>query len=220
MYIVRPQIDSKTCVLFPTIRFFKMRKRYVEFIIVGLVLVSGLQCQTIREIANLRNVRFNIDRVADVRLAGVDVQRLKSYENLSITDIARLGRALARKEFPLDFQLHLTAENPPENSVQARLVKLDWTLLIDDTETISGVFDDNIVLQPGQPTDVPIPISLNLVDFFQHGVRDLVELALAVAGQGGEPKRIKLQAIPTIDTAIGPIRYPGPITIISRQVGS
>jgi hypothetical protein len=197
-----------------------MPRRYVEYLVAGLVLFSGLHCQTIREISNLRNVRFVIDRVADVRLAGVDVQRLRSYEDLSVTDIARLGRALARNEFPLDFQLHLTAENPPDNSVQARLVNLDWTLLLDDKETISGVFDGNIVLPPGEPTDVPIGVTLNLVDFFEHGVRDLVELALAVSGQGGEPTRIKLQATPTIDTALGPIRYPQPITIVSRQVGS
>ena len=127
---------------------------------------------------------------------------------------------MANKDFPLDFQLHLIAENPPDNSVDARLVQLDWTLLLDDTETISGVFDDNLVLPPGEPTDLPISIRLNLVDFFQDGVQDLVELALAVGGQGGEPKRIKLQATPTVDTALGPIRYPQPITIISRQVGS
>ena len=197
-----------------------MQKRYVAFILVGLMLVSGLQCSTIREITNLRNVRFAIDRVTDIQLAGVDVQRLKSYQDLSPGDVLRLGRAVANKDFPLDFQLHLIAENPPDNSVDARLVQLDWTLLLDDTETISGVFDDNLVLPPGEPTDLPISIRLNLVDFFQDGVQDLVELALAVGGQGGEPKRIKLQATPTVDTALGPIRYPQPITIISRQVGS
>ena len=197
-----------------------MQKRYVAFILVGLMLVSGLQCSTIREITNLRNVRFAIDRVTDIQLAGVDVQRLKSYQDLSPGDVLRLGRAVANKDFPLDFQLHLIAENPPDNSVDARLVQLDWTLLLDDTETISGVFDGNLVLPPGEPTDLPISIRLNLVDFFQNGVQDLVELALAVGGQGGEPKRIKLQATPTVDTALGPIRYPQPITIISRQVGS
>ena len=197
-----------------------MQQRYVTFILAGLMLVSGLQCATIREITNLRNVRFAIDRVADLQLAGVDVQRLKSYQDLSPGDVLRLGRAIANKDFPLDFQLHLTAENPPDNSVDARLVMLDWTLMLDDTETISGVFDDNLVLPPGQPTDVPIPIRLNLVDFFEHGVRDLFELALAVGGQGGEPKRIKLIGTPTVDTPLGPIRYPQPITIISRQVGS
>ena len=197
-----------------------MPKTLLGLALVGLVVVAGAGCKTLQEIAALRNVSFAIDRVADARLAGVELNRLKNYQDLSPGDILKLGRAVTRKELPLDFQLHLTAENPPDNSVQARLVKLDWTLLLDDAETISGVFDDDVVLPPGQPTDIAIPISLNLTDFFEHGVRDLVELALAVAGQGGEPKRIKLQAIPTVDTALGPIRYPEPITIISRQVGS
>ena len=197
-----------------------MPKTLLGIVLVALVGVTGAGCKTLQEIAALRNVNFAIDRVADARLAGVELNRLKTYQDLSPGDVLKLGRAVAQKEFPLDFQLHLIAENPPDNSVQARLVKLDWTLLLDDAETISGVFDDNVVLPPGQPTDIAIPISLNLTDFFQHGVRDLVELALAVAGQGGEPKRIKLQAIPTVDTALGPIRYPEPITIISRQVGS
>lgn len=197
-----------------------MRNQLVGPLMIALFLIAGAGCQTLREIAALRDVAFAIDRVTDARLAGVDVQRLRSYEDLSLTEVARLGRAVAQKEFPLDFQLHLRAENPPENSVQARLVRMDWTLLLDEKETISGVFDQNIVLPPGEPTDIPITISLNLVDFFEDGARDLVNLALAVTGQGGEPSRIKLQARPTIDTPIGPIQYPNPITIVSRQVGS
>ncbi len=196
-----------------------MQRIYVGFVIAALVLLAGAGCQTLREIAALRNVAFALDHVTDARLAGVDVQRLKSYQDLSLIEVAKLGRALINKELLLDFQLHVRAENPPDNPVQARLVRMDWTLLLDDRETISGVFDDNIVLPPGQPTDVPIPISLNLVDFFEHHVKDLVELALSVAGQGGEPKRIKLQATPTIDTQLGPIRYPKPIVIISKEVG-
>lgn len=197
-----------------------MQRIYVGFVLAGLVLLAGAGCQTLREIAALRNVAFALDHVTDVRLVGIDVQRLKSYKDLSPVEVLRLGRALISKELLLDFQLHVRAENPSDNPVQARLVKLDWTLLIDDQETISGVFDDNIVLPPGQPTDVSIPISLNLVDFFEQGVQDLFELALAVAGQGGASKRIKLQAVPTIDTVLGPIRYPKPIVIISEEVGS
>ena len=207
--------------LFPPNWLFLMYRNRLGFLLATVLLMtSGIGCQTLREIANLRNVKFLIDRVTDARLAGVDVQRLRSYDDLSLTDAARLAQALVRKDLPLDFELHLLAENPPDNPVQARLVRLDWTLLLDDRETISGIFDDNIVLPPGEPTDVPIPISLNLVDFFENGIQDLFELALAVAGQGGEPKRIKLEAVPTVETPVGPIRYPQPITILSREVGS
>jgi hypothetical protein len=63
-------------------------------------------------------------------------------------------------------------------------------------------------------------IELDLVDFFDRNLRDLVELALSISGQGGEPKNVSLQATPTIDTPIGEMEYPRPITILSRDVGS
>ena len=59
-----------------------------------------------------------------------------------------------------------------------------------------------------------------ITDFFEGSAKDLVELALNLAGQGGEPKEITLRGTPTVDTPIGPIRYPQPITIASQRVGS
>ena len=187
---------------------------------VVLVALGGVGCQTLREIAALRDVDFALDRVSDAHLAGVRIEQIRNYEDLGPADVLRLTAAVANNNLPLEFELHLMAENPPENQVDARLVQMDWTLLLDDKETISGVFDDTVVLRPGQPADISIPIRLDLVDFFNDGARDLIELALAVGGQGGEPRRVTLQATPTIDTAIGPIRYPNPITIVSREVGS
>lgn len=49
-----------------------------------------------------------------------------------------------------------------------------------------------------------ILISLDLADLFQHNARDLVDLALAVSGCGGEPRRSALRATTTIQTALGP----------------
>lgn len=189
-------------------------------VLLSVLMLSFSGCQTLREVANLRNVSFALDRVGDASLAGIDLRRVNSYQDLTAGDVLRLTQAVTRNELPLDFTLHLNAENPPENDVQARLVEMDWTLLVDDSETVSGVFDGNIVLPPGEPRDVPIPIRLDLIEFFDGGAQDLLELALAIAGQNGAPKRIQLRATPTIDTAIGPIRYPQPITVASRDVGS
>ena len=195
-----------------------MTRRLPGFLALFAALLVLSSCQTLREVANLRNVDFAIDRVTDGRLAGIDLTRVRSYEDLRPTDVLRLTQAVARGELPLAFTLNLAAENPPDNNVQARLVQMDWTLLLDDRETVSGVFDQTIVLPPGEPRSIPIAIQLDLVRFFDDNAQDLINLALAVSGQGGEPTRVKLQAIPTIDTAIGPIRYPNPITIVSREV--
>jgi hypothetical protein len=183
-----------------------------------LVTLAG-GCSMLQQIAALRQVDFAIDRVSDARLAGVSIARVRNYQDLSAIDIARIGAALANGDVPMEFQLHLSALNPADNSVAARLIQMDWTLLLEDRETISGRLDREFVFEPGVRTDVPLSISLDLADFFQRNSRDLIDLALAVAGAGGAPKQIALRATPTIQTSLGPIRYPQPITIVSEQVG-
>jgi len=181
------------------------------------VALSG--CATLQQLAALRSVDFSIDRVSNVRLAGVDLSSVSSYRDLGIADIGRLTLAASQRQLPMDFQLHLTAANPADNSADARLVRLDWTLLLQGRETISGVFADETLLRRGQPTDVPITMSLDLIDLFEGSAQDLVELALSLSGQGGSPREVTLRATPSVDTALGPIRYPQPITIVSREVG-
>jgi hypothetical protein len=91
---------------------------------------------------------------------------------------------------------------------------------LQDKETISGTVDQNIVLQPGEPQDVPIVVGLNLMDFFDGGIRDLVDLASSLTGKEGSTSSIRLQVTPTINTSLGPIQYPQPITVINKQIGS
>lgn len=178
-------------------------------------------CATLQQIAALRRVDFTIDRVAQARLAGVAIDSVRSYRDLSALDLANIGVALSRGELPFNFNLHLSALNPAENGVTARLVQLDWTLLLDDRDVLDGATAREYLLEPGVAADIPIAISVDLADFFQRNAQDMIDLALAVAGAGGgaEPKRIALRATPTIQTALGPIRYPQPITIVSRTVG-
>jgi hypothetical protein len=176
-------------------------------------------CATLQQLVALRDVDFTVDRVSDVRLAGVDLTSVRSYRDLGVADIGRLTLAVSQGDLPMEFSLHLTATNPAENSADARLVRMDWTLLLQDRETISGVFADETLLRRGQPTDVPIAMSLDLIDFFEGSAQDLVELALSLSGQGGSPKEVTLRATPSVDTSLGPIRYPQPITIVSREIG-
>jgi hypothetical protein len=183
------------------------------------VLLLAAGCATLQQVAALRRVAFDIDRVADARLAGVDFTRIRSYDDLTATQIAAIALAITRDELPLSFDLHLLAQNPSDNPA-ARLLRMDWTLLLDDRETVSGVLDRSYELPPGQTSDIPLNVRLDLLEFFDDDAENLAELVLAVAGAGGEPKRIALRATPTIDTALGPIRYPQPITIVSRQVGN
>jgi hypothetical protein len=138
---------------------------------------------------------------------------------LSVTEAARLATAVSQRTLSLDLTVHLSAVNPEDNSVDARLVRMEWTLLLRDRETVSGTFADETVLRRGQPTDVPIDVSLDLLDFFQGSAQDLFALALSLADPNAPPTEVALRATPTVDTTLGPIRYPRPITIVDREVG-
>ena len=98
---------------------------------------------------------------------------------------------------------------------------MDWTLFLEGRQTVSGTFNDEVALPSGQVTQVPIRMRLDLVEFFGNNLGDLIELAAALSGeQGGRSKEIRLQASPTIQTALGPIRYPGQITILQQSLGN
>lgn len=192
----------------------------VPVLLVGTLIAGLASCRFLREVTNLRDVDFAIDSVANAQLADIDLSEIRSFEDLTPAHVTRLTLALARNELPLTFDLQLAARNPDENAVAARLVTMDWTLLLEDRETISGTFEGDVVIPPGETRQVTIPIELDLVRFFEENARDLVDLALAVSGRGGEPKQIKLQATPVIRTRLGDISYSEPIIIESREFGS
>lgn len=186
----------------------------------GLAALGLGGCATLQQFAALRHVDFALDRASNVRIAGVAVERFRSWNDLTAADAARLTLAAATGEVPLEMDLYVAATNPAENDVTAQLMELDWTLLLENRETISGRLDRAFALPPGQRVDIPVGIRLDLVEFFGDNARDLFELALAISGEGGAPKNVALRASPTVDTPIGPIRYPQPITILSRDVGT
>lgn len=194
-------------------------RRWLSALLLAVVVMPAAGCRTLREIAALRRLDFGIAGAADPRLAGIDLSRIQSSGEVSPADMLRLGSAVLKEQLNLDVTLLVSAKNPAENTVDARVVRLDWTLLLDDRETVSGVTDSDILIQPGTEADVPVAVSVNLVEFFDTGIRDLLDLALDVSGVGGRPTRVTLRATPTVDTVLGPIRYPHPITIASVNSG-
>ena len=200
-----------------------MRSRYAiprqrrSLLIAALSVAAG--CASLQQIAALRRVDFALAGVGPGRLAGIDLGGVTSYADLTPADAGRIALALARKDLPFEFRLDVRAENPPDNHVTATMARLAWSLLLNGRETINGTIDTAVTLPPGQPVIIPFQMRLNLMQFFDGPARDLVNLAATLAGRRADSTRISLTAVPTIQTAIGPISYPSPITIVSRTVG-
>lgn len=180
-----------------------------------LIVLSG--CAALQQLAALRSVDFSLAGTSGSTLAGVSIESMRRFEDLSATDLLRLGSALASGRLPLETDVLVDAFNPEENG-EARLLGLDWTLFLDGRETVSGRWNDERVLPPGRSIVVPVRVGLDLLEFFDGGIEELADLALAVAG-AGEPRRIHLEALPSVQTPLGPIRYPRPIRI-EYEVGA
>mgnify|MGYP001206559483 CR=1 FL=1 len=185
----------------------------------ALAFLTAPGCATVRQLTALRQVEFTIDRVAGVALAGVALDHVRSFADLDLRDAGRLAAAVARRQAPLEFTLHVRGRNPAENPVTARMLRLTWTLALNGRETVSGTIDTTYTFPPGEPQDVAVPVRLDLYEFFQASGRDAFDLALGLLGAGGRSTEVSLRAVPVIDTPLGAIHYPSAITIVRRTVG-
>jgi len=178
-----------------------------------LVLGSIVGCATANEIAALHQVEFRFDRLSAQRVAGIPVDQIHSYADVTPVDLARMAIAVASKDVPLDLTVNLVGTNPATNKTTARLVAMDWAYLVDDRGIISGQLTEPYTFVPGEPRDVLIPVTFNLAKSFDGDGAALLNTALALVGQRTSEHKVSLRISPTVDTPVGPIRYPTPIMI-------
>lgn len=173
-------------------------------------------CASLQSLAQLPQLELHIDGTSDATLAGVALANVRAVEDLRPGDLLSVAAAVRRRQLPLRFDLHLGADNPSANNYDLHLERLEWTLLLEDRETVSGVFEQNVALAAGGTTDIPIAVEVDLVRFFDGGARDLARVALRAAGAGG-PLNVALRARPTLRTPLGPVRFPSEITVARRS---
>jgi hypothetical protein len=193
-------------------------RRFV--VALALLALVGPGCTALQQLAALRTVTFAFSHVSDVRVAGIRLDQGPSYSSLGVADVARLTAAVLAKEVPLEMVAHVNATNPAENKVAASMVRLGWKLFIEDRQSLAGELADPISIAPGQTADVPLTLRLDLAKLGSGGAKDLYDMALAIAGQGTIKKDLRLELSPTIDTSLGPIRYPVPVVVRRPVSGS
>jgi hypothetical protein len=181
--------------------------------IATLALAVILGCAAAKQLAALRQVEFHLNGVSGARLAGVTLDNIRSYSDLRPADLARLGLAIAAHQVPLELTLQIEGRNPETNTVTAKLVAMDWTCLVDDHELVSGQLREPYTFEPGKARDIPLLVNLDLMQTFGDRRRDLIDVALSLAGRNAGAHQATLRLTPSVDTALGRIRYPVPVTL-------
>ena len=196
--------------------------RWRRAVLAALAIAAGLSagsCASLEGLAQLPDIDFYIDRATDTRLAGVNVENVRRVEDIRPVDYLAIAAAVRGGSLPLRFRLHVGADNAAPYEYDLRLEKLEWTLLLEDRDTVSGVLESGVVIGASGTTDIPVPVELDLLRFFDDGASDLARLALRVAGLGGgEAANVKMRARPTFRTPFGSYRLPNEITIADRDI--
>ena len=181
--------------------------------VTALLLTLGIGgCATLQQFAAIQNVDFSLDGVSRIELAGIDMTEVRGFQDVSLTDGLALASAVRSGDLPLTLTLHVGAANP-ESNVDARLVQMDWTLFLDNRETVSGRVAEEVVLPKGELTMVQVATEVDLLDFFDGNASELFELARSFTGLGGDPPDLALEVLPVVQTVLGAIPYDRPLRI-------
>lgn len=189
-----------------------MKTNYFKSLIfLSLVFVLSA-CTQLQQLQNLAKCEFRLNSVENIRLAGVNIQDVKSLNQIGISDVAKLSAAYLGNNLPLDLKLNMDARNP--NPTAAALSALDWIFLIDDIEMTRGITNQRFQIPANQTTTIPLLLNFDLKKVLTGKSQNaLVNFALNLAGNGNSPTRLALKAKPTIQVGAVNIPYPSYLTI-------
>jgi hypothetical protein len=199
----------------------KISTVFILLVFSSFMLVSS-RCGVVnqaQQMGNLVKCDFRIVNIQNLTLAGVNIQKVKSLNDLNLTDAARITAALAGSSLPMTFQLNLEGKNP--NSSAAGMNKLDWMVFVDNYHMASGSVDKSFTIPPNNGTTIiPILISVDLKEVLQtKAMDDIANFAFNLAGVGNKPTRIMAKIQPTIMIGQTALTYPGYITISTSFSG-
>ncbi|PKP04337.1 MAG: hypothetical protein CVU14_00450 [Bacteroidetes bacterium HGW-Bacteroidetes-9] len=187
---------------------------FIASFILSLTIISGCDIlDQARQVAMLSKCEFKLSSVDRLQLAGVNIQHISKLTDLNIMDAAKITTAAMGSSLPLNFTLNVEAKNP--NSATAGMTKLDWILLIDDIEMVSGVNNQRVQIPANGGTAIlPLTIGIDLKQALKGRSADAIaNFGLNLAGAGNKPTRITLKAKPTIMVGSQSIAYPGYLTV-------
>jgi hypothetical protein len=202
-----------------------MKKYLILIVLIGSILING--CTGIGDaVSNAQRLQWKLGTVSGMSVSGVSLTNVSNFSSINPLDLVKLTSDVASGKLPASFTLNLLAKNPEgdggsKNSSDV-IKSVAWRLLIDNAETISGNVAGPVTIPGvGQTATIPVAINIDLMQFFKNqGLQNLVGLALGIGGKSGSASRLSLKIQPTIDTFLGPITYPGEITVIDKEFRS
>lgn len=187
-----------------------MKNRYL--ILVVLVASLMVACTSMNELVAFSKCDFNFKSVTDVRLANLDVSRLRNYSEMSPIDAIQLVSALGSGKLNLDLTVNVNARN--NNPTKASLSGFDYILWIDDVQMLDGSMEQQFDIQPGASVNMPMRFSIDLWKVLRSESRDkILNFGFGLATKNADVSRVKLSLKPYLRVGDTVTKFPSYITI-------
>ncbi len=182
--------------------------------LVFLVIVYTFSsCITLKRASTFSKCEFRVNKVEKIALNGIDVMEKTKISELSRMDVAGLLTSIATGPLNMEMTLMVDIKNP--NKSTAAMNRIDWIMMIDDFEIMTGSTMKKVVLPPNDAiVTVPIDIKSDLKQVISSGGGPaLLGFALNLTGISSNTSRITFKAKPFIKIGSKDIAYPGYISI-------
>ncbi|MBE2280983.1 MAG: hypothetical protein IAE91_11370 [Ignavibacteriaceae bacterium] len=181
-------------------------------------------CSVYQSIVNLTRLKFKLDGVTSISVAGINVLGKNSISDFNFGEIASVTASVIQGTLPVALTLNVAALNPNDGTggyaqTDATLKSFPYRFVVDGKDFITGNIANPISIPgTGQTTNIGLNFSLDLAQLLAgQGYESLLNTVLMIAGVGKGQTQIALYAQPVVSTIIGDIQYPGEIKIIDTE---
>ena len=188
----------------------------MKFYITSSLLILMLffsSCITYKRASTFSRCEFRINRVESIVLNGISVMGKTKLSELSLNDASVLLRSVVNGPLIMDMTILVDIKNP--NKSKAAMNRIDWILLIDDIEMMTGSTIQRVIIPANNEVHtVPLNTTTNIKDLVSgKRASALIGFALNLAGVGRDPSRLTIKAKPFIKVGKRDLAYPGYISI-------
>ncbi|MBB6274908.1 hypothetical protein HDF26_005394 [Pedobacter cryoconitis] len=196
-----------------------MKKILLVFLTVITVMGCGVNKQA-QQIKALENCKYKIVSAENLSVAGADVKKIISGQDLNLASLPALAFGLLRRDVPFRARLNMEISNP--SGILAAINQFEYKILINKQELANGFVNQQVSIPAGQSVVVPVDLNVNVYQFISNEkvMSEISDFLRGGANGGAERKGlVTLKIRPSIMVGGVLVKYPGFISI-DKEVSS
>ena len=198
-------------------------KKYMKkILLVCFVAITMMGCginKQAQQIKALENCKYRIVSAQNLSVAGADVKKLMSGQDINLASLPGLAFGLLRRDVPFRATINMEIANPTGNL--AAINQFEYKVLINKQELATGFVNQEVNVGAGQSVVVPVDLNVNVYQFISNA-KVMSEISEFLRGGAGGSERkglVTLKIKPSIKVGNTLVKYPGFITI-DKEVSS